>query len=246
MTVMIILFVGIAVLFSSFIRGIAGFGFAIVAVPVMSLVLPPLQAVTLAVLAQLIVGFHDVYALRQDIHKPSVLRLAIGSLIGTPIGIYALAVLSPDAARVLISVAVMLGLLLLLRYKPAEPRPSGHLAAVTGVASGVFSGLAAMPGPPAVAYYLGVGMPAKETRASLLIFFFFSSLIATPGLALAGAIDLHMLVLVVVSVPGLIFGTWLGTEAFKRLGSDQYRKIAIGVMAVAAVLSGWRGLSAYL
>lgn len=246
MTVTIILFVVAAVLFSSFIRGIAGFGFAIVAVPVVSLVLPPLEAVALAVLMQLIVGVHDVHALRKDIHKPSLLRLALGSMVGTPIGILALALLTPDAARVLISVSVMFGLVLLLRYKPTEPRPNGHLAAVTGVASGVFSGLAAMPGPPAVAYYLGVGMPAKETRASLLIFFFFSAMIATPGLAVAGAIDLHMLLLVALSVPGLIFGTWLGTEAFKRLGSDQYRTIAIGMMAVSAVISGWRGLAAFL
>ncbi|MBT8153149.1 sulfite exporter TauE/SafE family protein [Epibacterium ulvae] len=136
---------------SAFARGLAGFGFAIAAVPILSLVISPIEAVAMTVMLQVVVGLKDIFDLRRDIHKPSLIRLALGSLIGTPIGVFALAVMNPDAARILIALSVFAGLLILLLYKPKEARPNDALATVTGVASGVFSGLSAMPGPPAVA-----------------------------------------------------------------------------------------------
>jgi len=184
-----------AVFFSAVLRGMAGFGFALAAVPILSLVLPPLQAVTLAVLMQVIVGIHDIFSMHSNVHKPTLMRLCLGSLLGTPIGIFALAALSPDAARILIAAAVLGGLALLLRYKPTEPRPRHGLALFAGVASGAFSGLAAMPGPPAVAFYLGAGISAVQTRASLFLFFFVTALIATPGLVIAGGASTQILAL---------------------------------------------------
>lgn len=235
-----------AVFFSAVLRGMAGFGFALAAVPILSLVLPPLEAVTLAVLMQVVVGLHDIFALRRDVHTPTLSRLCLGSLLGTPIGVFALAALSPDAARVLIAGSVLGGLALLLRYKPTEPRPRHGLALFAGVASGAFSGLAAMPGPPAVAFYLGAGVNSVQTRASLFLFFFVTALIATPGLVIAGGASTQILALTVISIPALALGTKLGTMVFNRLDGDQYRQIAITVMGISAIIAGWRGLSGYL
>lgn len=209
-----IFFVIAAVLFSAFIRGLAGFGFSIAAVPLMSLVVPPVEAVTLALLLQLIVGFYDFITLRKEADWHSIKRLIGGAVVGTPIGFFALTELNPNLARIVIAIAVLLGLVLLLTYKPRVPRPNSALAVVAGAAAGVFSGLAGMPGPPVVAYYLGIGMPPKQTRASLMVFFFFVSAIATPGIVLAGEFDLKMVVLVAVSVPSLALGTWAGTLVF--------------------------------
>lgn len=235
-----------AVFVSAFLRGVAGFGFALAAVPIVSLLLPPIEAVALAVLLQVAVGLRDIFALRGDAHMPSLMRLTAGAVLGTPLGIFALTALSPDAARVIIAVVVLAGLVVLVRYRPTHAHPHGGLAIAAGIASGAFSGLAAMPGPPAVAYYLGAGTSSVQTRASLLLFFFFAALMATPGLALAGAIDARALWLTVVSIPALALGTWAGTRAFARLNHGQYRMLAIGVMAFSGALAGWRGLSAFL
>ncbi|SFR14669.1 sulfite exporter TauE/SafE family protein [Poseidonocella sedimentorum] len=235
-----------AVFFAAFLRGMAGFGFALAAVPIISLVLPPAEAVAMGVLLQIVVGFGDLRTHRGQIDAPSLTRLTLGSLVGTPVGLVALTALSPDAARILIAAAILVGLALIARKAPPEPRPHNALALVAGVASGAFSGLAAIPGPPAVAYYLGTGIDAVRTRASLLIFFFIVSVLATPGLILAGAINGRTLWLSLVSIPALFAGTWLGTEAFARLDHGQYRRVAIIVMALSAVLAGWRGVSAYV
>lgn len=79
-----------------------------------------------------------------------------------------------------------------------------------------------------------------------MVFFFFVSAIATPGIVLAGEFDLKMVVLVAVSVPSLALGTWAGTLVFARLDSGQFRTIAIAVMAISGVIGGWRGVMYYL
>ncbi|MDO6592139.1 sulfite exporter TauE/SafE family protein [Loktanella sp. D2R18] len=235
-----------AVLFSAFLRGMAGFGFSLAAVPIISLVLSPVDAVAIGVMLQVIIGLREVFVLKGNIHKPSLTRLTLGSLIGTPIGVIALTALSPDGARILIALAILAGLAMIMRNKPTVSHASNGLAVAAGIASGAFSGLAAIPGPPAVAYYLGTGIDTIQTRASLMLFFFFASLLAMPGLIIAGAVNANTLWLSAISFPALAAGTWLGTEAFKRLDNAQYRNLAIIVMAVSAVLSGWRGVSAYL
>ena len=45
-------------------RGLTGFGFALAAVPLLSLVIPPAQAVVIAVLLQCLVGVRDLISLR--------------------------------------------------------------------------------------------------------------------------------------------------------------------------------------
>jgi len=241
-----VFFVIAAVLFSALIRGLAGFGFSISAVPLLSLVLPPVEAVVLALLLQLVVGLYDFITLRKEADWPSIKRLIVGAIVGTPIGFFALTALDPNLARIVIAIAVLLGLVLLLTYKPRAPSPNNTLAVVAGAAAGVFSGLAGMPGPPVIAYYIGIGMYPKQTRASLMVFFFFVSAIATPGIVLAGELDLKVAVLVAASVPSLALGTWVGTQVFARLNSGQFRTIAIAVMAISGVIGGWRGVIFYL
>lgn len=240
------LFVLFAVSFAAVLRGIAGFGFALAAVPVLSLVLPPVEAVTLAVLLQLAIGVQDLWQLRGHAHRPSLLRLSLGALAGTPLGIWALTALDPDAARVAIAALVLAGLVALLRYRPRRARPHGGLALVAGLAAGAFSGLAAMPGPPAVVYYLGAGTSPAQTRASLLLFFFVTALIAAPGLWLAGAIDRGALGLTLAALVPMALGSWAGGAIFARLDAAQYRRVAIFVMALSALLAGARGLAGFL
>ncbi|WP_420344188.1 hypothetical protein [Paenirhodobacter sp.] len=69
-----------AVLAAAFLRGLTGFGFALAAVP-------PVEAVTIAVLLQLAVGLRDVMALRGSYDRGAVLRLGAGALLGTPFGV---------------------------------------------------------------------------------------------------------------------------------------------------------------
>lgn len=225
-------------------RGLTGFGFALAAVPALSLFLPPAQGVTIAILLQCLVGLRDVVTTRGLVMYPTLGLMAAGAIVGTPFGLWALTQLSPDLMRVVLAVIVAIGLAaLMLKIR----LPSGPVPAMgAGLTAGLFSGLAAMPGPPAIAYFLGTGTPAVNTRASAMVFFFLTSLMALPGLWLAQKIDAQVFTQALIALPALLVGTWAGGRAFARLGEGGYRLAAIGLLAVTAVITAVRGIGGLL
>ncbi|WP_226573028.1 sulfite exporter TauE/SafE family protein [Acuticoccus sediminis] len=235
-----------SVLAAAILRGLTGFGFALAAVPLLSLVVSPEQAVTLAMLLQLMIGIRDSIALHAVLDRPSLARLSIGALLGTPVGVAFLTVLEPSVMRVAIAVIVIVGLVFILRAPKKAAADRLRLAVPTGIVAGLFAGLAAMPGPPAVAYYLGTDRPANVTRASLMIFFFVTSLIAVPLLFLNGAVDLTIAGASVVAFPVFILGTAIGTRLFRRTSETGYRSLAIATLVLMALAAGIRGIAGLL
>ena len=235
-----------AVFVAAVLRGLTGFGFALAAVPLMSLVVEPARAVVMAIVLQLLVGVRDLITLHGMLDRPSLVRMSAGAVLGTPAGVALLLVLDPAVMRLAIALVVFAGLAFLLKapQKPAADRLT--LALPMGIVAGAFAGLAAMPGPPAVAYFLGVDRPAAVKRASLMIFFFATSVIAIPLLLAGGEVDGGITLASLVALPVLVAGTAVGTWLFRRTSEAGYRNLAIATLAVMALMSGLRGLAGLL
>ena len=143
--------------------------------------------------------------------------------------------------RLVIAVIVLgalIGLSGKVRFVPGRRQAVG-----AGFLAGLFSGVAAMPGPPVVAYLLGTATPAVEARATLMIFFFVTSLLALPGLVLQGVIELPTVLVAATALPLLVTGTRLGGWVFRRLNDDGYKKAAIAMLAATALLAAGRGIA---
>ncbi|WP_088624831.1 sulfite exporter TauE/SafE family protein [Oceanicola sp. 22II-s10i] len=235
----------LSVLCAGILRGITGFGFALAAVPAMSLFLPPAQAVTLAVLIQSLAGLKDSVTLRGTWDSAILKRLIAGAVVGTPFGVALLLWLDPTVTRIAIAVLILAGLLMLKLNPGGGPRPpSMRAAVVAGAVAGLFGGFAAMPGPPAVAYFLTTDVPAKRTRASLIIFFFATSLLAMPGLIWGGLVTAQSVAMAVLALPLMLTGTWLGGRVFARTNEAGFRRLAMLVLLATALASGARGMAA--
>jgi uncharacterized protein len=231
---------------SAVLRGLTGFGFSLAAVPLLSLFLPPASAVSIAVLLQVFNGAADLATVRALVEWRSVSRLSLGAIVGTPPGILLLNWLDADTMRVLVALAVCAALPALLR--PPAPHPDGSLgfALPAGVLAGFFGGLAAMPGPPAITYFLYSGTPAARMRASLMIFFFLTSVIAVPGLYAARLLHLAELAASLAALPFMLGCTYLGGRIFAATGERHYRRIAVTVLVLMALTTGAKGIFASL
>ena len=111
-----------------------------------------------------------------------------------------------------------------------------------GVAAGNFHGLAAMGGPPTVAFFLAYERRVAVTRSSLMVFFPVVSLLSLPMVAAAGLLDGPALLLAALGMPLMIGGGWLGARAFRRYGARSYRPLALGALLLTALASLTRAL----
>lgn len=236
----------LSVFAAAVLRGITGFGFALAAAPLLSLFMAPQAAVVSVILLQVLVGCRDIVTMRGHADRGALLRLSLGALFGVPAGTALLAWADPALMRLLIAALVMAGLALLLLvpgHRSADPMAE---AAPAGLLSGLFGGLAGMAGPPAVAFFMRAGTPAATSRASLMLFFFFTSVMSLPGMWLGGLLTATPAALALSVFPALLLGTWLGARIFARTTEAGWRRLALASLAVMALAAGARGVAGLL
>jgi len=228
------------VLAGGFMRGFTGFGFAMLAVPLMALLLPPATVVPFVILVQLLAGLWDWREARKRAHWPSLPWLMAGALVGTPLGTLGLALLSADWARLAIAAALLVAVILLARGLRFAAMPAPPALAGTGVLSGLLNGVAAMPGPPVILLYLAGPVAIAVGRASLLIFFSFSNASGAIAAGLAGLLPLGTLALAALALPLLLVAQWFGRRRFARASEARFRQVALAFLALLAALTAGR------
>jgi uncharacterized membrane protein YfcA len=161
----------VAVFGAGIIRGYSGFGFAMVAVTSMSLVLPPAQVVPTVLVLEVLASLRLVPQVRKDIDWYSLRWLLLGSLVGIPFGVYLLATIPPAPMRIFISLMVLIASILLMRGFSWKRMPGIILILITGLACGMLNGAAAIGGPPVILFYLSSPAGVKTSRASIIAYF---------------------------------------------------------------------------
>jgi len=223
------------------VRGLAGFGMAILLVPVAALTMPPAEAVALSNLLGLLIGLTEIRRIIANAERTARL-IAVVAVATTPLGMVAIAALVPDIARLLLAlIATAAFVAVLLPQRP--PHPPGMVATgLVGVASGLLNGFAGMPGPPVAPYYLGRRIPPMVARASMMLIFLATSACGIGTGLVLGVADHRTLLLGLVLFPAVLLGNWLGGHAFGRVGPLVWRGFTAVVLAGAAISAGLKVL----
>ncbi|QDH33382.1 sulfite exporter TauE/SafE family protein [Porphyrobacter sp. YT40] len=227
----------VAALGSAFIRGLTGFGMAILLVPVLALALPPVEAVLLTNALALMIGATEIRSLVRDAERSA---WVIGALVvvTTPIGLYALSLTGKDAARLVIALIALSAFVAILLPKRGEGAPGRLATGGVGVLSGLMTGYAGMPGPPVVPFYAGRTLPRSIIKASMQLIF---TIAASAGLASAlwlGILRWQLLVFALVMLPMVIAGNRLGARVSGRV-SDPAWRITVGLVLGGAALAAF-------
>ncbi|MFM6932550.1 MAG: TSUP family transporter [Novosphingobium sp.] len=221
-------------LVAGFVRGLAGFGLAILLVPVLSLAILPVEAVFVGNLLGFCVSFMGLRKQVADTEKSAWIIAGVALLL-IPAGMVALAAAGAAAARMLIAlVAIGAFVAVLLPVKPHHV-PGMKETLATGAASGLLTGFAGMPGPPVVPFYLRRDLPPAIARASMMSIFIVTQGAGVVLAVLLGKATLREVGIAAALYPVTVIGNWLGTHAFGRIDAKAWRYIAGGVLGAAAL-----------
>jgi uncharacterized protein len=235
-----------AVFMAALLRGFTGFGFALAAVPMLGMLMAPAQAVPVALGLQLLGGLVDLRKAAQECHWPSLRWLCVGAALGSPIGVLTLHAISAPAARVAIGLITLGAVVVLGRGFVLAAMPGRVVTAAAGMVAGLFNGVAAMPGPPAVAYYMSAPIGRGVARASLLVFFLATSILAIASAVAIGVFDLLSGRLALAGLPVMVLGTLLGQIAFRRSTASMHRWASVASLGVIALASIAKGLAEWV
>lgn len=229
----------LATLAAAYVRGLAGFGMAILLVPVLALAIAPNEAVFVSNTLGLMIGLTELRRLLTE-SESTAKFIALAALLATPLGFIALVATPDNLARFIIAL-VALGAFatVFLSRRPADIPGKLHTGA-TGVAAGLLTGFAGMPGPPVVPYYLGRDIPKNVARASMMLVFVSASLAGCISAAALGIADTRLAGFGLALFPAVLLGNWLGTKSFGKVSDFAWRSFTGLVLGAAAFAALWR------
>jgi uncharacterized membrane protein YfcA len=230
------------VAFAGLLRGFTGFGFAMFAVPLATLMIDPARVVTVVLALQFAAGLQTSSTDWHEIDRRSVVGLALAAVPFSLVGSWALGVLDERPVRLVIGIATVAGAVLLWRADVrARPRPSPLATAATGAASGVLHGLLAMGGPPLTLFFLRGAFAPQVARASMTGIFLLMSVGPLLGSIVAGRFDAANLWLIALLLPTMLFSTWVGSRLF-RLAPGRHRGVSLPLLAAVGLIATWNAL----
>ena len=229
--------IGLAVLAAGFLRGFVGFGAALITIPVLSLTMSPVEAVTISALIGLPATFQLLPTAVRHAERSIVLPIGLAVFFATPFGVWLLVSIDTAIMKITISTLVMIMIVLL----GSGWRLSGHigkpLLVGAGVTGGVVQGVAGVGGPPVVAVILSRPGGALQQRANVLAATTAVGISSLPPLAWFGLFSEKVLLASVLLLPLYSLSTWLGMRFFTREGQRFYRRAALTTLAVIAITS---------
>lgn len=231
---------------ASMVRGLTGFGMAIVLVPLLSTVILPDRAVLLAVLVGSLAGFMGLREAWGKVQRQTALTISFAGIAAAPAGLSLLSVTPPDLGRMAIAIMAALSLIVLVLPRRAA-MPRTPLAAITtGIVSGLMGSFAAMPGPPVVWFYARKNVRPEAIRDAMIVIFFLGP-IAVAAMALAaGMIDLKLVILALTCLPPLLIGNIVGRALFGKFPEIIWRSLMfalVGSSLVGAIFTYWTQMS---
>jgi len=220
----------------AFAQGVAGFGFALLAVPVLAVVLPVKDAVVLSTLIGAANSSYQAVLLRSSIDRVRVRRYLWGSLVGAPFGFALFQVASPDVLRAIVGIAVLGGTVVVARGATGEgPRPA--LDRSMAVVSGVLLTSTSTNGPPLVLALRAQGVPIDSFRASLASVFAVTGLAASVAFAMVGSVDADIAALALAALPAVAVGARLGYRFRTRVAGAAFSRLVVALLVAGALVS---------
>lgn len=223
---------------AGFIQAVTGFGFALLAVPLLALVIAPRTAVVVVFLLSCCSSVLTASANRTAINWREARPLTIGAYIAMPLGVLVLLNAPASVLRAalgIVTCAVAVWLLLPRRNRP--PRRGTAFAYVAGAASGVLNTSLSTNGPPLVAYLRTRHLGVAEFRATISTVLAASNVGGLLMLLVGRAIHLVAVEYFGIAVASGVAGWVAGQRVAGRLAAHHFARAVDLLLLVSGLLA---------
>lgn len=225
------------ILFSSaLIRQITGFGHALLAIPLVTLVAGIRVASPLVTLAGVVIGLVATLHHWRAVDRNALWRLVAASVIGIPLGLWLFQFASEGIAkRMLGAVLILYSSYCLLTPSLPVLRP-GVATWLFGFVAGILGGAYNTSGPPIVIYGTLTRWPPEEFRATLQPYFLLTSIVAASGQFAVGLWTHEVLLLFVWALPAMLAGLLIGERLTLMISKQLFNQIIYGFLILTGAL----------
>lgn len=225
--------------------GLSGVGMLVV--PVMALVISPVQAAAIVLPLLLVSDAISLWTWRGVWDRRTLVLMLPGAVIGIGIGWLTAAMVSDAAVRLIVGVIAVAFVLRWLTQSAAsraaaQPEHAGK-AGFWGAVAGYTSFVAHAGGPPYQVYTVPLGMDARLYTGTSVVFFAVVNVIKVVPYIALGQFDAANLTTSAVLAPVAVVCTLLGAAIIRRMSTETFYTITYALAFVVGVKLIWDGVA---
>jgi uncharacterized membrane protein YfcA len=225
----------IVVFGATLIMSVAGFGFGLVATPLLFLFLDPKTVVLFSASLGSIVGILVLIQARKSATPRIITILGISCLIGLPVGIYMLSTISAPILKIIIgSMVIIFALLLALGYSIRIKREN-VASGISGFIGGALMTGTGLGGPPVILFLINQAHEKQVFRANLAGYFIISGIASFATLGISGTVSGSALIHTLTFIPVVILAYFIGIRILPFVKQNMFRKIVLTIIFLAGI-----------
>ena len=203
------------VFLAGLVRGFAGFGLSAIVMASAVAIIAPVQLIPICFILEGIAGLFTFRGGVKDADMKVVWGFILGSMVGLPLGLYAVTTVDEQSARfIALTVIFFLTLAQMANYSPKFLATTSGLYG-SGVVAGVAGGLASVGGLVVALYVLASDREPKVMRASLVMYLFIGMFTSLIFMLFYNVMTIQAVWRALVFTPVLLAGVGLGTLLFR-------------------------------
>jgi len=217
------------------VRGFAGFGTAMIYIPLAAQVLPPVAAIVTMLVMDIFGPLPTVPKALRDCYPRDLVKLSLGAVLFMPLGIFLLTAMPPETFRYAASIVALVLLITLIsgwRYRRVV---GAKTLFATGGVAGIFGGAVGLAGPPAILLYMARPIPVAAIRANTMLFLLFTDFLLLALFGFQGLLNTTPVLIGLIVAPFYLASVWIGALIFDPARSSVYRWVAYTIIAVSAL-----------
>lgn len=232
-----ILISAVIVCLAGVVRGVTGFGGAMIMSPLLAILIGPQAAVLIALLLE---GFAPLPLL------PAVARIAnwkvmrpiiAGAFVAAPLGGLLLAHVEASLMSKVIAVVVLSFALIMLLGVQIRARTSVSARLAVGGIGGVLVGATSMGGPPVILYLISSGESLPVLRANLMVYVAAASFAGLAAMGITSVLDPGVVFTAIALAPVYLASAWIGGRLFRYVNERIFRRVTLLLLiTVSAVI----------
>jgi len=217
-------------------RSIFGFGDALIAMPLLVIIIDIKIATPLIALIAFFIAFSILIKNWQNVEFKSAWRLIVASLIGIPIGLWYLNDVNENIIKLILGLIVLLFAIYSLLKPELGKIKSEKYSWFFGFIAGILGGAYNTNGPPIVIYSSLKKWNPQNFRATLQGYFFTTGILVVAGHGIAGNFTSDILTYFAYCLPVVLLAIILGARINKKIPVERFHKYIYFMLVILGVM----------
>ncbi len=235
----------LVILTASVLQAITGFGGALIAAPLLLLMVDKTTSVVSLAFVSIAINIVLLVTIKKQIDKKTFYDLFLPSLVGLPIGMLVLKNLSTPYLQILVGgLSLIFAFLLFSKSFAVESSKAKRMFA--GLFSGILRTSVGLNSPPIVLLLARENTDKDEMRKTLAFIFLMMSIVSVFMFFFAGYLTVEVWRYGLLSIPVALLGGWVGSLISKRVSQKDFIWSVFVLIFISIILSVYSWLKTYL